>query len=78
MQSGLVLALVELAKRPVEEVPGLAGANREIARAHVEEMQRVMAAIGDAATELRALLDHHEAERRGECAQGTRWRWPPP
>ena len=51
MQARLVLSLVELAKGPVEEIAGLARADREIAGAHIEEMQRVMAAIGDAAPE---------------------------
>ena len=51
MQAGVVLSLVELAKGPVEEIAGLAGANREIAGAHIEQMQRMMAAIGDAATD---------------------------
>jgi hypothetical protein len=30
-------------------------------------MQRVVAAIGDAATDLRTVLDHHQAERRGNA-----------
>src|SRR4029079_19178325 len=42
VQAGLILSLVELAKSPVEEIAGLAGADREIARAHIEQMQRVV------------------------------------
>ena len=59
VQAGLILSLVELVKSPVEEIAGLAGPDREIARAHIEQMQRVVAAIGDAATDLRTVLDHH-------------------
>jgi hypothetical protein len=50
VQAGLILTLVELVKSPIEEITGLAGPDREIARAHIEQMQRVVAAIGDAAT----------------------------
>ena len=49
MQAGVIFALVELAKSPVEEVAGLAGAHREIAGAHIEKMQGMMRAISDAA-----------------------------
>ena len=63
MQARVVLALVELAEGPVEEIAGLACADREVARAHVEEMQRMMAAVSDAAPERRRRLGQHEAER---------------
>ena len=39
MQARVVLALVELAKGPVEKIAGLACADREVARAHIEKMQ---------------------------------------
>ena len=67
VQAGLILSLVELAKSPVEEIAGLARADREVARAYIEQMQRVVAAIGDAATDLRARLDHHQTEWRGDA-----------
>ena len=69
VQAGLIFALVELSKRPVEKIAGLARANRKIASAHVEQMQWMVTAIGDATTDLRARLDHHQTERRGDALQ---------
>ena len=69
MQAGMIFALVELAKGPVQKIAGLAGANREIAGAHIEKMQRMMRAIGDAAAKRSARLDHDEAERPVEARQ---------
>ncbi len=71
MQAGVVFALIELAKGPVEEIARLARANRKIAGAHVEEMQRMVAAIGDAATEHGRGLDQHQAERLGETSEAS-------
>ncbi len=50
MQARMVLALVDLTEGPVEKVSGLAGANGKVAGTDVEEMQRMIATIGDAAT----------------------------
>ena len=73
MQTGLVLALIELPKSPVQEIAGLARANREIAGAHIEEIEGMVTAIGDASSKRGARLDHDEAERRldaGEASDG--------
>src|SRR6476646_141620 len=59
----MVLALGKLAKGPIQKIAWLAGANRKIAGAHVEKMQGMMGAIGQAAPERTAWLNHDEAER---------------
>ena len=71
MQAGVVLALIELAKGPVEEIAWLARANRKIAGAHVEEMQRMMAAVGNATPEHGRGLDQYQAERLGETSEAS-------
>ena len=63
MQAGVILALVELAKSPVEKIAGLACAHREIAGAHIEKVQGMMRTVGDAAAKRSAWLDHDEVER---------------
>jgi hypothetical protein len=50
MLACLVLTLIELAKCPVQKIAGLTGADREIPRAHVKKIERMMAAIGKPAT----------------------------
>ena len=75
MQALVVLALVELAKRPVEEVAGLSRAHRKVAGAYIEKMQGMMRAVGDAPSERQAGLDHDETERpldTGEAGDGGR------
>ena len=69
MQAGVIFALVELAKSPVEKVAWLAGAHREIAGAHIEKMQGMMRAVSDAAPKRSARLDHDKAERPIEARQ---------
>ena len=59
----MVLTLVKLTKGPVQEIARLPGANREIAGAHIEKIERVMAAIGNAAPKRGGALDHREPER---------------
>ena len=71
MQPGMILALIELVKRPVQEIAGLARADREIAGAHIEEVQRVMTAIGDTLAERRRRLDQHEMERMGQAREAA-------
>jgi hypothetical protein len=63
MQAGVILALIELAKSPVEKIARLACAHREVAGAHIEKMQGMMRAVSDAAPKRSARLDHDEAER---------------
>jgi hypothetical protein len=63
MQARVVLSLVELTKGPVQEIARLPWANREIAGAHIEKIERVMAAIGNAAPKRGGALDHREPER---------------
>src|SRR5262249_44010871 len=75
IQACMIFALIELAKGPIQEVARLAGANREIAGAHVEKMQWMMRAIGDAAPERGARLHHGEAKRpvdAGKARDGRR------
>jgi hypothetical protein len=38
MQTRVVLSLIDLTEGPVEKVSGLAGANRQVAGADIEEM----------------------------------------
>ena len=71
MQPGMIFALIELAEGPVQKIAGLAGANRKIAGAHVEKMQRMMRAIGDAAAERGSRFHHHEAERPVDAGKAT-------
>jgi hypothetical protein len=63
MQASLIFALVELAKGPVQKIAGLARAHREVAGAHIEEMQGMMRAVSDTASKRPARLDHDEADR---------------
>lgn len=75
MQAGVIFALIELAKSPVQEIAGLAGANRKIAGAHIEQMQGMVSAVGDAAPERSARFHHDEAERPvdpGKASDGSR------
>jgi hypothetical protein len=58
----VILSLVELTKGPVQEIARLPWANREIAGAHIEKIERVMAAIGNAAPKRGGALDHREPE----------------
>lgn len=62
MQARMVLALVDLTEGPIEKVSRLASANGKIARSDVEEMQRMIAAIGDTAAETCTTLDDGHAE----------------
>lgn len=75
VQAGMIFALIELAKGPVQEIAGLAGANRKIAGAHIEKMQRMVGAIGDATPKRGARFHHDEAERPidpGKASDGRR------
>src|SRR4029079_14065128 len=94
MQAGVVLALIELAEGPVEEIAWLPRANRKIARAHVEQMKGMRPAVGNATPEHGRGLDQHQAERLGETSEASNrarcssenssdpphgeWRPPPP
>jgi hypothetical protein len=69
MQARLVLALIELTKRPVQKIARLAGANGKVAGAHVEEIERMMAAIGDSTPKRGGSLDNDKAERSLEVRQ---------
>ena len=71
MEAGMIFALIELAEGPVQEIAGLACANREIAGAHVEEVQGVVATIGDAASEHGRGLDDQQAKRLGEVRKAS-------
>ena len=62
MQARMVLALVDLTECPIEKVSGLASANGQVARADIEEMQRMIAAIGDTAAKTFAAFHDGEAE----------------
>jgi hypothetical protein len=53
MQIRLVLALIKLAKRPVQKIGGLACASGKVAGAHIEKIERMMAAIGDTTAQAR-------------------------
>src|SRR5262245_47209208 len=75
MQAGMIFALIELAKGPVQKIARLAGANRKIAGAHIEKMQGMMRAIGDATPKRSARFNHDEAERpvdAGKAGDGSR------
>src|SRR3954470_9558119 len=48
MQALVILALIELEKGPVQEIAGLTYPDREVTRAHIEEMQWMIGAIGHA------------------------------
>jgi hypothetical protein len=63
MKATMLLALIELAEGPVQEVARLAGADAEVAGAHIQEKQGVMTAEGDASPELAIGLDDRETER---------------
>src|SRR5690242_5698478 len=71
MQTRLVLALIKLAKRPVQKIGGLACANGKVAGAHVEEIERMMAAISDTTPKRSGSLDHEEAERSFDMRQAS-------
>ena len=62
MQPCMIFPLVELAKGPIQEVAGLVGADRKIARAHIEKVQGMMRAIGNAPPKQDTRLDHDELE----------------
>ena len=49
MQAGIVFALIELAERPIQEIPGLPRMDREVAGPHIEQMQGMVTAEGDTA-----------------------------
>jgi hypothetical protein len=75
MQAGMIFALIELAKGPVQKIARLAGANRKIAGAHIEKVQGMMRAIGDATPKRSARFNHDEAERpvdAGKAGDGSR------
>ena len=63
VQAGIVFALIELRERPVQEILGAIRQNREVARSHVEKMQRMMTAKGGTPPQSRAWLDNGEVER---------------
>ena len=71
MQIRLVLALIKLAKRPVQKMGGLACANGKVAGAHIEKIERMMAAIGDTTPKRGGSLDHDEAERSLDMRQAS-------
>ena len=48
VQVGMVLALIELAEYPVEKVAGLACADGQVSRPHIEKMHWVRGTEGDA------------------------------
>jgi hypothetical protein len=59
----MVLALVNLTKGPIEKVSRLARANGKIARTDIEEMQGMIAAIGNAAAETCTAFHDGETKR---------------
>ena len=63
MQARMILALVDLTECPIEKVSGLAGANGQVAGADIEKMQRMIAAIGDAAA--KTFPSFHDGEAEG-------------
>ena len=62
MQPRIIFSLVELTEGPGQEITGPASMDRKIARAHVKELQGMVAAKGNAPPERGTGFDHMEAE----------------